>query len=98
MRKRADWHYLRLWLGKAPAIMVLSAALLPGLLPLNCFADDGPKADPAGTATGDRNAAVDAAGNAFVVRNRPTKRLRITRRRKRRTTTIRRRRQRSRWR
>jgi hypothetical protein len=69
MRKRTDRHNLRLWMGKALALIVLSAALFAGLLfsPLNCFADDGPKADPAGTSTGDRNAAVDAAGNAFVV-------------------------------
>ena len=31
------------------------------------FADDGPKPDPAGTATGDKTTAVDAAGNPFVV-------------------------------
>jgi Amt family ammonium transporter len=47
-------------------LVVLFATLFAGL-PVQCFADDGPKADPAGTATGDRNAAVDAAGNSFVV-------------------------------
>src|SRR5579871_633482 len=31
------------------------------------FAEDGPKPDPAGTATGDRNSTSDAAGNPFVV-------------------------------
>jgi ammonium transporter, Amt family len=31
------------------------------------FADDGPKPDPAGIATGDKTTAVDAAGNPFVV-------------------------------
>src|SRR6202451_3152474 len=47
-------------------LVVLFATLFAGL-PVQCFADDGPKADPAGTPTGDRNAAVDAAGNSFVV-------------------------------
>jgi Amt family ammonium transporter len=31
------------------------------------FADEAPKPDPSGLATGDRSAAADAAGNAFVV-------------------------------
>src|SRR6202522_4266395 len=47
-------------------LVVLFATLFAGL-PVQCFADDGPRADPAGTATGDRNAAVDAGGNSFVV-------------------------------
>jgi len=32
-----------------------------------CFADDAPKPDPSGIATGDKTAVVDAAGNPFVV-------------------------------
>jgi Amt family ammonium transporter len=40
--------------------MVLGTAALS-------FADDGPKPDPAGTATGDKTSVVDAAGNPFVV-------------------------------
>ncbi len=35
--------------------------------PAPSLADDGPKPDPAGTATGDRSSSVDAAGNPFVV-------------------------------
>jgi hypothetical protein len=30
------------------------------------FADDGPKRDPTGIATGDKTSVVDAAGNSFV--------------------------------
>jgi Amt family ammonium transporter len=47
-------------------VLLLAAALLGGLS-APCFADDGPKPDPAGTATGDKTSAVDAAGNPFVV-------------------------------
>lgn len=32
-----------------------------------CYAQDAPKPDPAGTATGDRTSVVDAAGNPFAV-------------------------------
>src|SRR5208282_6199749 len=32
-----------------------------------CLADDAPKPDPSGIATGDKTTAVDAAGNSFVV-------------------------------
>ena len=56
----------RLSLLSACADIVLAAALFAGLS-TRCLADDGPKPDPSGTATGDKNAAVDAAGNPFVV-------------------------------
>src|SRR5208283_4174505 len=50
----------------AHAAILLVAGLFAALsLPL--LADDGPKPDPAGTATGDKTAVVDAAGNPFVV-------------------------------
>ena len=38
-----------------------------GYVSTPCFADDGPVADPAGTATGDKTTTYDAAGNPFVV-------------------------------
>ena len=54
--------------------IVLDAGLVVGVtvamfvaLASPCFADEGPKPDPAGIATGDKSAAVDAAGNPFVV-------------------------------
>lgn len=42
------------------AVLLLRAAPV-------CLADDGPKADPAGVATGDKSSVVDAAGNSFTV-------------------------------
>src|SRR6202021_4133795 len=48
------------------ATTVLLAGILAGLSAFS-FADDGPKPDPSGTATGDKTTAVDAAGNPFVV-------------------------------
>ena len=50
----------------ASAAILLAAGLFAGLS-APCFADDGPKPDPSGIATGDKTAAVDAAGNPFVV-------------------------------
>ena len=50
----------------AGTVIILSVALSAGLS-ARCFADDGPKPDPSGAATGDKTAAVDAAGNSFVV-------------------------------
>jgi len=44
----------------------LAAGLL-GLLSTPGRADDAPKADPAGIATGDKSTAVDAGGNSFAV-------------------------------
>jgi hypothetical protein len=45
---------------------VLLAAGLLCLLPQG-RADEGPKPDPAGIATGDKTTAVDAGGNSFAV-------------------------------
>ena len=66
MSKRAERRGLRRWLVLASAGFLLAIGMLAGLSAF-CFADDGPKPDPAGTATGDKNSAVDAAGNPFVV-------------------------------
>ena len=63
MKKRTDRRFLSLSLVSAT---ILFAALLAALS-ASCFADDGPKPDPSGVATGDKAAAVDAAGNSFVV-------------------------------
>lgn len=52
-----------------PAIL-LAAGMFAGMLAAlatPCLADEGPKPDPSGTATGDRTAVVDAAGNSFAV-------------------------------
>src|SRR3984957_4465945 len=45
---------------------LFTAVMLSALTP-RCLADDTPKPDPSGIATGDKTAAVDAAGNPFVV-------------------------------
>src|SRR5580700_7176592 len=47
------------------AVIFFAATLLA--LSARCFADETPKADPSGAATGDKTNAVDAAGNSFVV-------------------------------
>lgn len=47
--------------------LILLAALIFAGLTTRCFADDTPKPDPAGVATGDRSSVADAAGNPFVV-------------------------------
>src|SRR5450755_4273497 len=65
MTKRAG-RSLRRRLMASGATTVLLVGMLAGLSAFS-FADDGPKPDPAGTATGDRSAVVDAAGNPFVV-------------------------------
>ena len=57
---------LRRWRLRLGATMLVGASLLGGLSS-PCAAQEGAKADPAGIATGDRTAAVDAAGNPFVV-------------------------------
>jgi Amt family ammonium transporter len=59
-------HSLRRWLVTGGAAVVLAGGMLTGLSTFS-LADDGPKPDPSGTATGDKAAAVDAAGNPFVV-------------------------------
>ncbi len=66
MIKRAGRRSLRRSLLTASATLVVIAGLLAGFSALS-FADDNPKPDPAGTATGDKSAAVDAGGNPFVV-------------------------------
>ena len=66
MMKRAGGRSLRLSFVSASAAVVLLAGMLVGFSAVS-FADDGPKPDPSGTATGDKSAAVDAAGNPFVV-------------------------------
>src|ERR1700729_2195122 len=66
MRKPGQSRSLRVTLFSACAVILLASGLLAGLSAF-CFADDGPKPDPAGTATGDKTTAVDAAGNPFVV-------------------------------
>src|SRR5271169_1200751 len=66
MTKRVDRRCSRLSLLSAGAAILIAAGLFAGLSTL-CFADDGPKPDPSGTATGDKTTAVDGAGNPFVV-------------------------------
>ncbi|MFZ0296409.1 MAG: ammonium transporter [Candidatus Sulfotelmatobacter sp.] len=66
MTKRIDRHSLRLSLVSTGIAIVLAAGLFVGLCS-TCFAEDAPKSDPSGVATGDRNTAVDGAGNPFVV-------------------------------
>ncbi len=66
MTKRAYRRTLRLSFLWAGAAIFLTAGLFGGLS-TRCFADDTPKPDPAGVATGDKTTAVDAAGNPFVV-------------------------------
>ena len=53
--------------GSATILALLFAAGILASLSTVCFADDGPKPDPSGIATGDKTTAVDAAGNSFVV-------------------------------
>ena len=45
---------------RIPTIALLAILAMP------CLADDPPKADPSGIATGDKTSVVDAAGNPFV--------------------------------
>ena len=51
----------------------LFAASTLGWLSAPCVAQEPPKADPAGIATGDKTTALDAAGNPFVVPEPPDK-------------------------
>ncbi|MFZ0537519.1 MAG: hypothetical protein WAM47_11670, partial [Candidatus Sulfotelmatobacter sp.] len=66
MTKRIDRLSLRLSLVSAVIAVVLAAGLFAGLSS-TCFADDAPKPDPSGVATGSKNDAVDGAGNPFAV-------------------------------
>ena len=94
MTKRAG-RFLRRRLMAFGATTVLLAGMLARLSAFS-FADDGPKPDPAGTATGDKSAAVDAAGNPFVPRQQ-IKRLLTMLRRKRRSTNTRLKRRKNPW-
>jgi Amt family ammonium transporter len=47
------------------AVLVLAACILAALMP--CMAQEAPKPDPAGMATGDKTTVVDAGGNSFAV-------------------------------
>ncbi len=67
MTKPVDWHLRLLSFIWAHGAILLAVAGLSAALSLPVVADDGPKPDPSGTATGDKTAAVDAAGNPFVV-------------------------------
>ena len=51
--------------GRRGIALVLVLGSLAALTP--CLAEEGPKPDPAGIATGDKTTVVDAAGNSFVV-------------------------------
>ncbi len=66
MTKRAERRSLHRSLASVGAKVLLGLWLVAALTAFS-FADDGPKPDPAGTATGDKTTAVDAAGNPFVV-------------------------------
>ncbi len=65
MMKRAVRSLRRTLVGSV-AMIVLLAGTLASFSAFG-FADDAPKPDPAGVATGDKTSAVDAAGNPFVV-------------------------------
>jgi len=66
MIKRAGMLSVRLNLASVSAAIVLLAATLAASSTFS-FADDVAKPDPSGTATGDKSAVVDAAGNPFAV-------------------------------
>jgi Amt family ammonium transporter len=66
MTKPTGRHSLRLSLASAVIAVVLAAGLFAGLSS-TCFADDAPKPDPSGVATGNKNDAVDGAGNLFAL-------------------------------
>src|ERR1700683_1343832 len=65
MIKPPHCRSLRALLLRTCAVILLASGLLTGIS-TRCFADDAPKPDPSGTATGDKTNAVDAAGNPFV--------------------------------
>ena len=66
MTKRAERRSLHRSLASVAAKVLIGIWIFAALTAFG-FADDGPKPDPAGTATGDKTSAVDAAGNPFVV-------------------------------
>jgi hypothetical protein len=65
-RRRLHRSFLDRSLVSASVVVLVGAAMF-AVLSTCSFADDGPKPDPAGVATGDKTTAVDAAGNPFVV-------------------------------
>jgi Amt family ammonium transporter len=65
MRQPIARHTLRRSLMPGVAMILLLAGMFAVGSTL-CFADDGPKPDPAGIATGDRTSEQDAAGNLLV--------------------------------
>jgi Amt family ammonium transporter len=65
MRQPIGGQDLRFSLLKTAATILLIAGLFGGSSTL-CFADEGPKADPSGIATGDKTSVIDAAGNSLV--------------------------------
>src|SRR6202451_528429 len=71
MRRRDERHrlYLSFIMTRVArkSVRFLLATALFACLAATCFADDGPKPDPSGVATGDKTSVVDAAGNPFVV-------------------------------
>jgi len=66
MTKEPGRRALRRSLTSVLAALVF-LALIPAGSSVFCFAEDGPKPDPSGAATGDKTSAVDAGGNSFVV-------------------------------
>lgn len=74
MTKQAERQSLHRSLAAASTTIILVVTVLVGLACLS-FAEDGPKPDPAGTATGDKTSAVDAAGNPLSILARQAERL-----------------------
>jgi ammonium transporter, Amt family len=74
MTKQPEWRLLRRKLSRSSLVRksFLAAVMLVGVLGMlaalgtTCMADDAPKPDPSGTATGDRTAVIDAAGNPYA--------------------------------
>ena len=66
MTRRADRRSLRPSLVCGGVMILLAAGFFAGLSTPS-FADEVPKPDPSGIATGDKTNVVDAAGNPFVV-------------------------------
>jgi Amt family ammonium transporter len=66
MKNRADRFAWRRYFAVLSGTILVATVLIAGFATA-CFAQEAAKPDPAGTATGDRNSAVDAAGNPFVI-------------------------------
>jgi len=65
MRQLFARHTLRHWLLQSAITSLLLAGVF-GVCSTPCFADESPKPDPAGIATGDKTSVQDAAGNLFI--------------------------------